>query len=269
MAMADVVHEETIPCSFPYEIEYFDEIDRRINDLKSKCKSKLLSQGFADNNIDSEVYLNMRYEKTDFACMTQSTNNYKTNSVCSDGNFKQAFLGQYQRQFGFTLPNRTILVDDIRVRGIASYNILKNVSEQTEKCLKQPLIDSYTQCFFENIGFTETPVILMSNLYYGHELKGPCIIIDPNFTVLVEPNCTAIITSQGNIKIIIDSNFHKQIDTNLDPIHLSIFSHRFMSIAEQMGRVLQRTSISTNIKERLDFSCALFGPDGGLVCNMF
>merc|ERR1719239_8262 len=52
-----------------------------------------------------------------------------------------------------------------------------------------------------------------------------------------------------------------------DPVLLSIFGHRFMSIAEQMGRVLQRTSISTNIKERLDFSCALFGPDGGLVSN--
>jgi len=57
------------------------------------------------------------------------------------------------------------------------------------------------------------------------------------------------------------------INADLDPVHLSIFSHRFMSIAEQMGRVLQRTSISTNIKERLDFSCALFGPDGGLVSN--
>ena len=56
-------------------------------------------------------------------------------------------------------------------------------------------------------------------------------------------------------------------DVKIDRVALSIFGHRFMSIAEQMGRVLQRTAISTNIKERLDFSCALFGPDGGLVSN--
>jgi 5-oxoprolinase (ATP-hydrolysing) len=56
-------------------------------------------------------------------------------------------------------------------------------------------------------------------------------------------------------------------DVPADPIQLSIFSHRFMGIAEQMGRVLQRTSISVNMRERLDYSCALFGPDGGLVAN--
>lgn len=60
---------------------------------------------------------------------------------------------------------------------------------------------------------------------------------------------------------------HQSIGTKCDPIQLAIFSHRFMGIAEQMGRTLQRTSISVNIKERLDFSCALFGPDGSLVAN--
>ncbi|KAM7282648.1 hypothetical protein ISCGN_002775 [Ixodes scapularis] len=59
----------------------------------------------------------------------------------------------------------------------------------------------------------------------------------------------------------------EKIGLELDAVRLSLFSHRFMSIAEQMGKILQRTAISTNIKERLDFSCALFGPDGGLVCN--
>lgn len=62
-------------------------------------------------------------------------------------------------------------------------------------------------------------------------------------------------------KITIPQNATR-LDTSLDPIQLGIFSHRFMSIAEQMGRALQRTSISTNIKERLDFSCALFGTGG-------
>jgi 5-oxoprolinase (ATP-hydrolysing) len=79
----------------------------------------------------------------------------------------------------------------------------------------------------------------------------------------------ATITEYGDVRIEVDpAGGVVEVDgTILDTIQLSIFSHRFMSIAEQMGRILQRTSISTNIKERLDFSCALFGPDGGLVAN--
>ncbi|GCB75200.1 hypothetical protein scyTo_0019737, partial [Scyliorhinus torazame] len=86
-------------------------------------------------------------------------------------------------------------------------------------------------------------------------------------TILIEPDCTADITQHGDIKITIGSGKAHAIGPKLDTIQLSIFSHRFMSIAEQMGRILQRTAISTNIKERLDFSCALFGPAGGLVSN--
>lgn len=112
----------------------------------------------------------------------------------------------------------------------------------------------------------------------------------------MEPGCTASVTALGDVSIAVGSGAFRPVGPELDPVQLSIFSHRFMSIAgergglerppmgqdgprgprensllfsraEQMGRVLQRTAISTNIKERLDFSCALFGPDGGLVSN--
>ncbi|KAF8013717.1 hypothetical protein BT93_I1550 [Corymbia citriodora subsp. variegata] len=90
-----------------------------------------------------------------------------------------------------------------------------------------------------------------------------------NSTVIVEPKCKATITKYGNIKIDIESAISsvKLAEKVADVVQLSIFNHRFMGIAEQMGRTLQRTSISMNIKERLDFSCALFSPDGGLVAN--
>ena len=74
-------------------------------------------------------------------------------------------------------------------------------------------------------------------------------------------------TDEGDVEIDLLKSSGRKLGIELDTIQLSIFSHRFMSIAEQMGRILQRTSISTNIKERLDFSCALFGADGGLVSN--
>lgn len=85
--------------------------------------------------------------------------------------------------------------------------------------------------------------------------------------MVVEPGCTAVITRTGDIEIEVTEMSEKKVTTAYDEIYLSIFSHRFMGIAEQMGRTLQRTSISVNIKERLDFSCALFDPFGGLVAN--
>jgi len=108
--------------------------------------------------------------------------------------------------------------------------------------------------YFDHHGQEDLPVFvyLLSELEAGHVINGPAIIIDALSTVLVEPDCVAEITNKGDIYIKIGSSLEKKIEigTQLDTIQLSIFSHRFMSIAEQMGRILQRTSISTNIKER-------------------
>jgi len=141
-----------------------------------------------------------------------------------------------------------------------------DMGQKMSSCSGPPKVEEMSNVFFEG-GYRETSVYLMSNLGPGHEILGPAIIMDQLSTVLIEPACTATITARGNIKIVIGTEGVKQVGPELDTIQLSIFSHRFMSIAEQMGRILQRTSISTNIKERLDFSCALFGPDGGLVSN--
>ena len=104
--------------------------------------------------------------------------------------------------------------------------------------------------------------------YQIQAIQGPAIIIQEVATVVVEPHCHALITSEGDIEITVQSGSRPPINaTTADPVYLSVFAHRFMGIAEQMGRTLQRTSISVNIKERLDFSCALFDAEGGLVAN--
>jgi 5-oxoprolinase (ATP-hydrolysing) len=89
--------------------------------------------------------------------------------------------------------------------------------------------------YFES-GYRRASVYILSDLRAGHEIPGPAIIMDNLSTVLVEPDCTASITSRGDIKMVIGSGQLRKIGTELDAIQLSIFSHRFMSIAEQMGR---------------------------------
>lgn len=92
-----------------------------------------------------------------------------------------------------------------------------------------------TRTFFEN-GYHDTRVYKLDNLSSGHEIFGPAIIMDSLSTLLIEPNCSALITSRGDVKITIGKDMKIKVTTELDAIQLSIFSHRFMSIAEQMGR---------------------------------
>ena len=168
----------------------------------------------------------------------------------------EAFLDRYRTEFGFVLQDREVFVDDIRVRGTGSSGV--DLGPARAEATTAPLTEESRQVYFEG-GYQDTKIYLMENLSPGHSIPGPAIIMDQLSTILVEPGCKATITSRGDIRILVGGEGAKKVGPELDTIQLSIFSHRFMSIAEQMGRILQRTSISTNIKERLDFSCALFG----------
>ncbi|KAK4433785.1 5-oxoprolinase [Sesamum alatum] len=262
MGMADVVEEEQEPYSAVYGPESVLEASNREATLLRRVKEKLLVQGFKEENITTETYLNLRYEGTDTAIMVKCV----INENGSRADYAVEFVNLFQQEYGFKLQNRNILICDVRVRGIGVTNILK--PRALEPGSGTPKIEGQYKVYFGN-GWHDTPLFKLENLVYGHVICGPAVIMNGNSTVIVEPSCKAIITKYGNIKIEIES-IHNVVEVAkevADVVQLSIFNHRFMGIAEQMGRTLQRTSISTNIKERLDFSCALFGPDGGLVAN--
>jgi 5-oxoprolinase (ATP-hydrolysing) len=108
-------------------------------------------------------------------------------------------------------------------------------------------------------------VLVLESLLPGLSIDGPAVIIDQTQTLVVAPGAVAkVLRSHIVIDIISNSTATIEQPAVVDHIQLSVFGHRFMSIAEQMGRALQKTAVSLNIKERLDFSCALFGPQGML-----
>ncbi|GAV65993.1 Hydantoinase_A domain-containing protein/Hydantoinase_B domain-containing protein/Hydant_A_N domain-containing protein [Cephalotus follicularis] len=262
MGLADVVEEAQEPYSSVYGPESVLEASRREALLLMQVKQKLQEQGFTEENITAETFLNLRYEGTDTAIMVKRQ--MSTDGLACD--YAVEFVKLFQQEYGFKLHNRNIVICDVRVRGIGVTNILKPQALDLASCI--PKFERQYEVYFGN-GWHDTPLYLLENLGHGVVMSGPAIIMNGNSTVIVEPSCKAIITKYGNIKIEIDSisSSVKVEEKVADVVQLSIFNHRFMGIAEQMGRTLQRTSISTNIKERLDFSCALFGPDGGLVAN--
>ncbi|EGC31170.1 hypothetical protein DICPUDRAFT_50323 [Dictyostelium purpureum] len=259
LGLADLVIDKQEPCSLSYNKENQDELKQKLQELMEDAKKQLLCKGFNEKDIICEGYLNLRFSGTDTSMMVKTPDN---------GDYEEEFKQNYKREYGFIIKGRDLLIDDIRVRVYAKGSDLNAITIPDADPNSPPKPELVHKCYFESTGRTDTPVFLLKKLGGGDSISGPAIIIDNTTTIVVEPDCKAnILKPSGNIEIIVGNGKGKTIDTKLDPIILSVFSHRFMSIAEQMGRTLQRTSISTNIKERLDFSCAIFSPDGSLVAN--
>ncbi|BFG05045.1 5-oxoprolinase [Drosophila madeirensis] len=267
MALADVVQELQEPSGLEFSDENGQQLKERLDALSQQCRAKLADQGF--RRIELEPFLHLRYEGTDGALMCAPTNAKESTAqsplLSAYGDFHATFLERYRTEFGFVLQNRRIIVDDIRIRGMGK-NETPPESEIKRSSESKPPAEGTSRIHFDQGSF-DAPIYLTKNLLAGHQIAGPAVLIDQLSTIIVEPECGVQVTAFGDLIMDVKTGGKHGINAELDPVHLSIFSHRFMSIAEQMGRVLQRTSISTNIKERLDFSCALFGPDGGLVSN--
>ncbi|KAI4835335.1 hypothetical protein E4T45_09979 [Aureobasidium sp. EXF-8846] len=219
----------------------------------------------------------MRYRGTESALMIikPSKEDAEKKFDGDDWAFGKAFVEQHEQEFGFTLPDRDIIVDDVRARGIGKTfeGLEKTVDEQLKEVKpkdvgKNEKIYGKSQVYFEG-GRQETSIYKLEDLALGDRIRGPAIIADGTQTIVVTPGASALIIDTHVVINIGESDgSEKKLDTEtVDPIMLSIFAHRFMAIAEQMGRALQKTSVSTNVKERLDYSCALFDSTGGLVAN--
>ncbi|KAJ3565762.1 hypothetical protein NPX13_g7375 [Xylaria arbuscula] len=282
MALADVVDERQEPESKVWQDkgEAVDDLKGKMEKLKGKSRQALHDQGFEDDEIVFEEYLNMRYRGTESALMIVKPSEDEA-KASFDGDawaFGKAFVKHHRYEFGFTLDERDIIVDDVRVRGIGkSFRYQeKTVDQQLKEVKRQAIGDEKayrkSQVYFEG-GRRETPLYKLEDLAVGDEINGPAVLADGTQTIVITPNAKALILKTH---VIIDlpngsskdeSEKKDSTEREVDPIKLSIFGHRFMAIAEQMGRALQKTSVSTNVKERLDFSCAIFDATGGLVAN--
>ncbi|KAB5518174.1 hydantoinase B/oxoprolinase [Coniochaeta sp. 2T2.1] len=270
MSLADVVHEIQRPAALTYSPESAGQIQYQLEDLASQAALELMDQGFAPDQIKFDTYLNMRYSGSSSSLMILKG---------EDGwDFKSEFEKVHKREFGFLFQDKPILVDDIRVRaiGAAHGQGVKSPYAQMRALggreVDTPMYSGTSSVYFADRARVDTPIYELQSLPVGARIAGPALVIDKTQTIVVAPGTTATILDSY---VVIDRDTVTALtttakpaaDQEFSPIQLSIFGHRFMSIAEQMGRTLQKTAVSTNIKERLDFSCAIFSPDGGLVAN--
>jgi 5-oxoprolinase (ATP-hydrolysing) len=267
MALADVVRDVQEPCSALLDTS-LEVLDDRLASLEKNASEQLANDGFAGQTIAFEHFLNLRYEGSDTTFMVARPD---------QGTWNDAFIAEHKRQFSFTMPGRAIVVENVRVRATArspsvepEFTLDRQLLESPAVAVSNKKISDQVPVYFEG-GWTTAPLYHLNTLIRGDLVEGPAIILDNTQTIVVAPQAKATVLDRH---VMIELDQKKEVVSaaettarTVDPVELSVMAHRFMSIAEQMGLALQKTSVSVNIKERLDFSCALFSPEGRLVAN--
>jgi 5-oxoprolinase (ATP-hydrolysing) len=231
MALADVVVEVQEPESVAFSIDSVPRLRQRIEGLRAKATEGLISQGFTSKQIVHENFLNMRYRGSDTALMIPQPKSIE--------DYADAFTKRHLREFGFSQP-REILVDDIRIRSIGRGMDVQVASPFEEiKDLKPIYIGdneaaSKRFVFFEKEGWVNTCVYHLGDLPKGRKITGPAMIIDPTQTIVLDPASEATILSEHVLIELLDTEKRKIGIESVDPIQLSVFGHRFMSVAEQV-----------------------------------
>ena len=192
MALADVVDERQEPDSTVWKAEggVVEELKRKMEGLKEKSRQALREQGFDEGEIVFEEYLNMRYRGTESALMIIKP--------VEGWDFGTAFVEHHRYEFGFTLDERDVIVDDVRVRGIGkSFQYeQKSVDDQLKTLERRPVeveeSHSAAQVYFGG-GRLETPIYKLGDLVVGAEVHGPAMLADGTQTIVVTPGSTALV----------------------------------------------------------------------------
>ncbi|MDO9307393.1 MAG: hydantoinase B/oxoprolinase family protein, partial [Mesorhizobium sp.] len=236
------------------------EIDVLIETLRQKVFEELVAQGVPDDNVSWRPVLMIRYDGTD----TSLPVNFAERSL---DNARREFETAHKAQFGFVYDDKPMIVESIDVQG--QDGRVAGRDETTRPTVESEAAASQTRRIFADGEWREAGIHLRADLMPGQKVSGPALIIESHQTIVVERGWQAEITARDHVLMrrVAKKQRLAALGTEADPVMLEVFNNLFMAIAEQMGLTLQNTAYSVNIKERLDFSCAVFDRTGALVAN--
>ena len=246
--------------------------------LGEEARSEVIGQGVAPEAVTVHARAHIRYAGTDMALVVpaysvapgeprSSGSPPLAASVMTLAKMKSAFEAAHKSRFGFIDESKEMVVEAVSVEAIGSgAKFTEPVLPTTGESLASP---TRRTKFYSRGQWHEATVYTRAQLSPGQAVDGPAIVVEPHQTIVVEDGWRASITAKNHLVLERAVALRRQsaIGTDADPVMLEVFNNLFMSIAEQMGVSLQNTAYSVNIKERLDFSCAMFDADGTLVAN--
>lgn len=231
----------------------------RLDALAEQARNELLEQGEQAGRIDVLRRVHLRYEGTDSALVIPFAD--------ADG-MRASFEAAYRQRYAFLMPDKALIAEAVSVEAVAAADAPDERMAALPPREGGPLATE-TVRMFSGGAWHDTALYRRDALRPGDRIAGPAIIAEQNATTVVEPGWQAELTALDHLVLTraVPRPQRRAIGTEADPVMLEVFNNLFMSIAEQMGLRLQNTAYSVNIKERLDFSCAIFDAEGNLIAN--
>lgn len=257
MGLAEIRSTRTAALDVPLDGEAKAAIEAVAGKLAAETRSEVAGQGVAAGDIAIHTRAHIRYAGTDTAIAIPAG---------TRAAMQEAFQTAHKARFGFMDETKALVVEAVEVEAVGGGAKFEEASVAEEA--GEPAIAERTRLFSKG-EWHDAAIVRREAIKPGQSVAGPAIIIEPNQTVVVEDGWSAKLTAKDHL-VLVRSKALMQlaaIGTKADPVMLEIFNNLFMSIAEQMGVTLQNTAYSVNIKERLDFSCAVFDQTSALVAN--
>jgi len=256
IGLADIRHIRDEAVEQTLTADTLDQLEPRWNELELNGTQYLQSEGLEPEAQQLRRRLSLRYQGSDTALLAPA------------GTFDQvmtAFESHHSARFGFTSPETPIIIEAIQLEAVGVAEPLSVSETITEP--KNPLLGKFPTTMAGNT--VDTPFLNRQDMTPDTPVVGPAVLVEPNATTVIEPNWEGRVGANGDLFIerVAPQTHRPAVGTDVNPVQLEIFNNLFMNIAEQMGVVLENTAVSVNIKERLDFSCAIFDPDGELIAN--
>jgi 5-oxoprolinase (ATP-hydrolysing) len=274
MGLADIRSVRQQAIEEPFGKQAHATLGRVASRLAKIVIAEVAAQGVEAKQIKLHVRAHIRYAGTDTPLIVSAGTFSSPSSrargalrLASLAKMKSGFESAHKAQFGFIDRSKDLVIEAVSVEAVGGGARFKEKIHKTRRG-KLPAPARRTR-FFSGGKWQRANVYVRAALSPGDTIKGPAIVVEPHQTVVVENGWQAELTVRDHLVLrrVQKLARARAIGTHADPVMLEVFNNLFMSIAEQMGVALQNTAYSVNIKERLDFSCAVFNGDGSLVAN--
>ena len=233
------------------------------NELSREVAATVMAQDVAPSDVQLSARLHLKYAGTDTSLPV---------ALDTIANMRAAFERRHRSQFGFVSPDKTIVAAALEVEATGATPRDDDAGDRTtttppggaDARLHMP---RHTRVYSGG-AWLDAPVWLRDEITPAQRIDGPALVIEPHQTIVVEPGWQLTLDARNDVVMTRRSaRRDERLGLDADPILLEVFNNLYMSIAEQMGEALRNTAQSVNIKERLDFSCAVFDAEGHLVAN--
>jgi len=231
--------------------------------LEQPLVDEMMDRGISSKEIEILRFLDVRPLGTDSYLSVRYHPSSKTDSKVE---ISRTFLTTYLQHFGFRPSGVPLELVNIWVEVIGKGHVFQEKSTEIKDKNARLEPRKIVNVSFEK-KVSPTPVYWRDDIVTNESIEGPAIIAEDYSTVVIEPGFTASMNAFGFLVLELIEETVEKVSVKRDPIMLEVFNHLFISVAEQMGYTLRNTAHSTNIKERLDFSCAIFDKQGNLVAN--